>query len=173
MEEKDRAQKLEEAYGMALILFLTLLILLVLQYLRPVAFFLIILLMMPVFFYDWLCFTRLQREERGDPWSRKAEKTPRRRKGLPPWLWLLIAGAVIFQLVNFCISVSTLGNGKHREIDGAYFRWIQGERIEITKEEYNRLEAANSRLFTGHLMLMSVVPLIYFGGRREETEEQQ
>ena len=64
MEEKDRAQKLEEAYGMALILFLTLLILLVLQYLRPVAFFLIILLMMPVFFYDWLCFTRLQREER-------------------------------------------------------------------------------------------------------------
>lgn len=173
MEEKDRAQKLEEAYGMALILFLTLLILLVLQYLRPVAFFLIILLMMPVFFYDWICFTRLLREERGDPWSRKAEKTPRRHKGLPPWLWLLIAGAVIFQLVNFCISVSTLGNGKHREIDGAYFRWIQGERIEITKEEYNRLEAANSRLFTGHLMRMSVVPLIYFGGRREETEEQQ
>ncbi len=115
MEEKDRAQKLEEAYGMALILFLTLLILLVLQYLRPVAFFLIILLMMPVFFYDWLCFTRLQREERGDPWNRKAEKTPRRRKGLPPWLCLLIAGAVIFQLVNFCISVSTLGNGKHQK----------------------------------------------------------
>ncbi len=173
MEEMDRAQKLEEAYEMALILFLTLLILLVLQYLRPVASPLVIFLIMPVFFYDWLCFTRLQREERGDPWSRKAEKTPRRRKGLPPWLWLLIAGAVIFQLVNFCISVSTLGNGKHREIDGAYFRWIQGERIEITKEEYNRLEAANSRLFTGHLMLMSVVPLIYFGGRREETEEQQ
>ena len=173
MEEKDRAQKLEEAYGMALILFLTLLILLVLQYLRPVASPLVIFLIMPVFFYDWLCFTRLQREERGDPWNRKAEKTPRRRKGLPPWLWLLIAGAVIFQLVNFCISVSTLGNGKHREIDGAYFRWIQGERIEITKEEYNRLEAANSRFFTGHLMRMSVVPLIYFGGRREVTEDQQ
>lgn len=173
MEEKERAQKLEEAYGMALILFLTLLILLVLQYLRPVAFFLIILLIMPVLLYDWIYFTHLRREERGDPWSRKAEKTPRRRKGLPPWLWLLIAGAVIFQLVNFCISVSTLGNGKHREIDGAYFRWIQGERIEITKEEYNRLEAANSRLFTGHLMLMSVVPLIYFGGRREVTEDQQ
>ena len=173
MEEKERAQKLEEAYGMALILFFTLLVLLVIQYFRPVPSPLIIFLIMPVFFYDWLCFTRLQREERGDPWSRKAEKTPRRRKGLPPWLWLLIAGAVIFQLVNFCISVSTLGNGKHREIDGAYFRWIQGERIEITKEEYNRLDAANSRLFTGHLMLMSVVPLIYFGGRREETEEQQ
>lgn len=171
--EEERTQKIEEAYGMALVLFVTLLILLVLQYLRPVASPLIILLMMPVLFFVWFYFVRLQREERSDPWSRKAAKTPRRSKGMSPWLWLLIVGAVIFQMVNFCISVSTLGNGKHRKIDGAYFRSVQGQRIEITKEEYDRLEEANSRLFTGHMMLMSMVPLIYFGEKREKPEKQQ
>ncbi len=174
MEEKDRAQKLEE-YGMALILFLTLLILLVLQYLRPVASPLVIFLIMPVFFYDWLCFTRLQREERGEgrslePQGGKDAAPPQgvaslalpahcRRGDLP-------AGELLHQRFH-------PRQRKTSKKDGAYFHWIQGERIEITKEEYNRLEAANSRLFTGHLMRMSVVPLIYFGGRREVMEEQQ
>ena len=77
---------------------------------------------------------------------------------------------VIFNIIYNCYILRN-GGGEYR--DGIYWLINLGERIrEISAEEYGRLLLAEYRMFTGHILFLYALIIMFFKGRMMENETE-
>lgn len=76
---------------------------------------------------------------------------------------------MVFNVVFNCYI---LRNGGGEFKDGVYYLINLGERIrEISEAEYGRLLLAEYRMFTGHILLLYALVVMYFKAKLMEYEE--
>jgi hypothetical protein len=79
--------------------------------------------------------------------------------------WLIVACAVMFlyAMINFALSVMKMSDGSPVEKDGKFFLERRGKQVrEIDRAEFRRREALEVRAFSGHWMIFSLLPAVYF-----------
>lgn len=74
--------------------------------------------------------------------------------------------SIIYTFVNFFICMIPLLEGGPHIDNGVYCLWNHGFIREITKEEYDALMIVEGRLFTGHFLVFSALPLVFFSARK-------
>ncbi len=80
----------------------------------------------------------------------------------PPMRWLTMA-MLLYAMMNFGLSMLQGGGVTAAVEDGRYFLTAPGaERREVMREEYDAHRRVATRLFSGHLLLFYLVPLVYF-----------
>lgn len=110
-------------------------------------------------FLSWFFFYR-DRREYGSP------------ARIPAAIQIFAAVACLHAFIGFFANTSITGWGKFREIDGVYYRWQQGQQLEITWEEYDRLQRANNRVFSGCALAFSSIAFAHFAGVWLEEKEK-
>lgn len=81
---------------------------------------------------------------------------------VPRFLQLICAAAFIYTLVNFALFAALVPGSPAVE-NGTFVLQSHGRKIrEISEEEYRRFRAYEVRGFSGHWMLFSLLPTVYF-----------
>ncbi len=81
----------------------------------------------------------------------------------PGWAKALAAGLVVYAAVNFVVFLKLMHGGSPEEADGQYYLQDHGRVVrQLTKTEYRQFLAYEVRGFSGHLMVFSFFPLVYF-----------
>ncbi len=79
-----------------------------------------------------------------------------------PMRWLTFA-LVLYVLVNFLLSLALAGSVTATASGGRFYLSPPGaEPREVSGEEYDAHHRVTARLFSGHLLLFYLVPLVYF-----------
>lgn len=85
--------------------------------------------------------------------------------------FIVLAVSAAYVIFNVCWCCYLLRNGGGEFREGVYYLINLGERVkEITKEEYGMLLLAEYRLFTGHILLLYSLVVLFF--RIKIMEEQ-
>ena len=77
---------------------------------------------------------------------------------------------LIYVFINFYISINMLENGSPEIIDGKYVLNDHGEIAEIDKDQYVKMRYAQIKAFSGHWIIFSIIPYIYFRDRKKSNE---
>ena len=80
-------------------------------------------------------------------------------------LWARIASVALFLYVsvNFSLFIKVMQEGNPEQRSGRYYINNHGELVrELTEVEYRSLQAHQVRGFSGHWMIFSFLPLVYF-----------
>lgn len=73
-----------------------------------------------------------------------------------------------YVIANFAVSGAALQDGSGIQMGHQYFLEDKGKILkEINFEQYQRLCFADYRLFTGHAMIFSIIPAIYFSSYKK------
>jgi hypothetical protein len=81
----------------------------------------------------------------------------------PSWLRLLLGASFAYALVNFALFLRLSEGGNAQAEDGKYVLSNHGKTIRpLTSDEYHRMRAYEVRGFSGHWMLFSLAPAVYF-----------
>lgn len=78
--------------------------------------------------------------------------------------WTMILGGVLFAyaMINFFVSMDAMG-GTADFRDGQYILHNRGELVRVlTEAEYHRSKASMLRMFSGHWIIFSGLPALYF-----------
>ena len=78
---------------------------------------------------------------------------------------VLILGIIllIYVPINFILFIDRMWEGSPNEDNGIYYLSDHGRYVrELTKEEYFQYQAYEVRGFSGHWMVLSFIPLVYF-----------
>lgn len=76
---------------------------------------------------------------------------------------LLVAGTAMYVFMNLGLSLMLVGGTTAVEAGGKLYLTHGGaERREVSREEYDAHRAVSLRLLSGHLLLLYLVPLVYF-----------
>jgi hypothetical protein len=67
-----------------------------------------------------------------------------------------------YTFISFFLNFKYLTNGIAEIIDGKYVLNNKGEITEVTREIYNKQKLYEIRLFSGHWIIFSIVPMFYF-----------
>jgi hypothetical protein len=102
-----------------------------------------------------------------DKFEKTTSRIIRKYKQIPaiirPIILFIGIALVLYLPFNFFIGMAHLGHGGPDYSDGRYFLSSQGKYVrDLTKEEYIQYQAYEVRLFSGHWMLFTGIPLIYF-----------
>ena len=89
------------------------------------------------------------------------------------WSKVIALISIIYTVVSFCICMTVLSGGGPHIHNGVYCLWNHGFIREITKEEYDALLIVEGRLFTGHLLTFSALPIVYFSARKNILDSQR
>jgi hypothetical protein len=82
---------------------------------------------------------------------------------VPRYLIVACIAMFAYAFINFGLFATKMSDGSPAEKNGKYFLEQHGKQIrEIDQAEFRRLEALEVRGFSGHWMLFSLVPAIYF-----------
>ena len=73
---------------------------------------------------------------------------------------------IIYVFINIYFSFNKLIDGMPEIINGTYVLNNKGDIIEINKQQYVELRYTMLKLFSGHWILFSIIPLIYFFDRK-------
>lgn len=89
---------------------------------------------------------------------------PSKLLGLVPQRLGVVCGVVfIYAFINFALFIALMEGGSPTVKNGRYYLDSHGQKIrDITEEEYQRFLAYEVRGFSGHWMLFSIVPMVYF-----------
>ena len=87
-------------------------------------------------------------------------------KNSATWSKVITIISVIYTFVNFIICIFLLRDGGPHIDNGMYCLWNHGFVREITEEEYNALLIVEGRLFIGHILFLSAIPVMFFSGRK-------
>ena len=94
-----------------------------------------------------------------------------RRKILLSTECIICCITIVYVIFNVIYNSYLLRNGGGQYTEGVYYLINMGERIrEITKEDYGRLLLAEYRLFTGHILLLYALEVLFFRITRMEEE---
>ena len=92
-----------------------------------------------------------------------------RRKILLSTECIICCITIVYVIFNVIYNSYLLRNGGGQYTEGVYYLINMGERIrEITKEDYGRLLLAEYRLFTGHILLLYALEVLFFRIKRME-----
>jgi hypothetical protein len=82
---------------------------------------------------------------------------------VPTAVILLCVALVVYSVVNFALFVERTKDGSPIEENGRYLLLRGGkESRELSREEYDQLSIYAVRGFSGHWMVFSLIPAIYF-----------
>lgn len=68
----------------------------------------------------------------------------------------------LYTIFNFLANVYILRDGSVKFENGMYYLWDHRFVREITREEYRNLKIAETRLFIGHVLAFSAIPMVFF-----------
>jgi hypothetical protein len=81
----------------------------------------------------------------------------------------------VYVFFNFYFSVNKLTNGTPEILDGKYVLNNHGEITEVDKKQYVEMSYTQLKAFSGHWIIFSVIPLVYFfdriKGKIKDTNE--
>ena len=77
-------------------------------------------------------------------------------------IYIISGICFIYAFINFFVTFQYIANGMAEIIDGKYVLNNHGEITEITKEMYGKQKIYEMRLFSGHWILFSIIPMFYF-----------
>jgi hypothetical protein len=78
---------------------------------------------------------------------------------------MLIVGILlaVYVPINFILFIARMSDGSPTEVNGRYYLNNHGVHTrELTREEYAQYQAYEVRGFSGHWMVFSFVPFVYF-----------
>ncbi len=85
--------------------------------------------------------------------------------------FIVLAVSFVYVIFNIVYNCYILRNGGGEYRDGIYWLINLGERIkEISAEEYGKLLLAEYRMFTGHILFLYALIIMFFKGRLMENE---
>jgi hypothetical protein len=107
---------------------------------------------------------------RGSFMQRLRESQNRDRKmraavfsSVPRYLIVACIAIFVYAMINLALFATKISDGSPVEKNGKFFLEQHGKQIrEIDQAEFRRLEALEVRGFSGHWMLFSLVPAVYF-----------
>lgn len=102
-------------------------------------------------------------------WTREGE--PLFRKKPPAWVIGAAAVSVAYTFVNFIVCLTQLREGGPMLVDGVYCLWNHGFIREISFEEYTRLQLIEGRLFVGHLLTFTGLPMLFLWPEAEKPNQ--
>ena len=79
---------------------------------------------------------------------------------------------LIYVLINFYTSMSILVDGSPEIIDGRYVLNNHGEIVEVDKSQYVKMCYTRVKAFSGHWIIFSIIPYIYFRDKEKSKEEK-
>lgn len=86
--------------------------------------------------------------------------------------FIILIITAVYVVFNVVFNCYILRNGGGEFKDGVYYLINLGERIrEISEAEYGRLLLAEYRMFTGHILLLYALVVMYFKAKLMEYEE--
>lgn len=86
--------------------------------------------------------------------------------------FIIFAVVTVYVCFNVVYNCYILRNGGGEYTDGVYYLINLGERVrEISAEEYSRLLLAEYRMFTGHILFLYSLLLLFFRMKRMEYEK--
>lgn len=81
----------------------------------------------------------------------------------PPKIWLFSFALVVYVAINFIVFIGESSQGSPKEKDGQFYLSNHGRIVrEIDVDEYKKREAYTVRGFSGHWMIFSFLPFVYF-----------
>ena len=84
-------------------------------------------------------------------------------KAIPLPLTIACAIAFVYAIVNFDLFTKLMEDGSPAFYDNRYFLHRHGEWVrDLSREEYQRYLAYEVRGFSGHWMIFSLLPTVYF-----------
>lgn len=104
-------------------------------------------------------------------WWSRLRMSNRQNSDFQRWLWshvstylrVFCVATVIYVAINFLVFMVLMENGSPGKRDGKYVLQSHGTLIrEITRPEYQRFLAYEVRGASGHWMLFSLAPAVYF-----------
>ncbi len=92
-------------------------------------------------------------------------------RSFPMTIRILCAGVFLYTLVNFALFIiNSEGGGPFAE-NGKYFLKSHGRVVrELSEQEFYRFRAYELRGFSGHWILFSLIPTVYFARFRRTTD---
>lgn len=105
------------------------------------------------------CFIWKVRNKEFDSWNQFI-------KGVPKVIIWVTVLSCLYTFFNFFIHMAITGGGSPEIVDGVYYLWNHGPVRPITEAEYISLRLAEARLFTGHPLAFSAIPMAYFSSER-------
>jgi hypothetical protein len=73
----------------------------------------------------------------------------------------------VYVFFNFYFSINKLKNGSPEILDGKYVLNNHGEIIKVDKKQYIIMCYTQLKAFSGHWIIFSIIPLIYFFDRKK------
>lgn len=77
-------------------------------------------------------------------------------------IYIISGICFVYAFINFFVTFQYIANGIAEIINEKYVLNNHGEITEITKEIYGKQKIYEIRLFSGHWMLFSIIPMFYF-----------
>jgi hypothetical protein len=78
---------------------------------------------------------------------------------------------MIYVIINFYFSIKSVAHGSPELIDGGYFLNINGELNQIEKGQYVEMRFNQLKAFSGHWIIFSVIPLIFYLDRKKSKQK--
>jgi hypothetical protein len=117
-------------------------------------------------------FLRARRSS-DDPASEESTLSAGFAQSIPGKVWALVALVVIFALGTFLAGFAALSQGSPRSDKGLYYLDYKGHRVrELTGPEFRRLVGYETRMFSAHIMIFSMVAWVYFSFREPKTRQR-
>lgn len=88
------------------------------------------------------------------------------------WADIIALVSIAYTLVNFIVCMFLLREGGPHIDNGVYCLWNHGFIREITKEEYDALMLVEGRLFTGHMLVFTALPIVFFSSQKQKNTSE-
>jgi hypothetical protein len=84
---------------------------------------------------------------------------------------IILLVLLVYVFLNFYFSVNKLTNGSPEILEGKYVLNNHGEIMEVNKKQYVEMCYTQIKAFSGHWIIFSIIPLIYFFDRKKGKNE--
>ena len=82
------------------------------------------------------------------------------------WAKGIAIGSILYAAVNFAVCMTILGEGGPHIENGVYCLWNHGFIREITAAEYEAMLKVEARMFLGHILAFTGMPVAFFSARK-------
>jgi hypothetical protein len=92
---------------------------------------------------------------------------------LNPRIGIIIFILFAYVFINFFVSADRMKNGTVNILNGKYVLDNHGEITEIDKKEYVEMKYIQIKTFSGHWIVFSIIPYLYFYNKKKENEKNE
>ena len=86
------------------------------------------------------------------------------------WVKIIALTSILYSLVNFFVCLVLLSEGGPHIDNGVYCVWNHGFVREITRPEYEALLKIEGRMFVGHILAFTALPVVFFSARKNSNK---